>query len=89
VDFADDLVTGDAGIEGAMGVDGAVPVTVDGVDVGVTDAAEEDVDAKVVGAEVAATEGVGSKRRRVGVGRVSMSCVQSKNSLQIKLRRVG
>jgi hypothetical protein len=34
------------------------------VDVGVTDAAEEDVDANVAGAEVAATEGVRNKRRR-------------------------
>jgi hypothetical protein len=36
---------------------------VDGVDVGVTDTAEEDVDTNVVGVEVAAVEGVGNKRR--------------------------
>lgn len=47
VDFADDLVARGAEIEGAAGVDRAVPVTVEAVDVGVTDA-EEDVDANMV-----------------------------------------
>jgi hypothetical protein len=44
----------------------------------VTDAAEEDVDANVAGAEVAATEGVRNKRRRVGVGRLSRCCLHQR-----------
>ena len=65
-DAADDLVTRHAGKQRAL------PLRTGGVEVGVADAAEQDVDRDVLGAGVAALKREGGKRRGRRLGRIGL-----------------